>query len=100
MDISQGGALMLCHGEFADDAQVVLGVAAGDGRGFLEFPGVCRRTEQTWQGTLAHIEFHRLAPGHRLQLLRLIDELQDGYDQYQHRIAGLDYGRERRRRSA
>ncbi|MCA9830228.1 MAG: PilZ domain-containing protein [Dehalococcoidia bacterium] len=85
VDISVGGALLQSPHPLTDGADVALSLTTPGGT--LELDGHAVRTEESWLGPQVHIGFELVDPATRLQLFRLLDELQSEFTRGQSDLA-------------
>ena len=85
VDISAGGALVQSPHPLADGSDVTLSLTTPAGA--LELDGHAVRTEDSWVGPQVHLGFELVDPATRLQLLRLLDELQSAFTHGQTELA-------------
>ncbi len=77
VDISAGGALVQSPHPLASGSDLTLSLTTPAGT--LELDGHAIRTEESWVGPQVHVGFELVDPATRLQLLRLLDELQSTF---------------------
>ncbi|MGD9933826.1 MAG: PilZ domain-containing protein [Dehalococcoidia bacterium] len=85
VDISAGGALVQSPHPLANGSDVTLSLTTPSGT--LELDGHAVRTEDSWVGPQVHLGFELVDPATRLQLLRLLGELQSAFTHGQSELA-------------